>query len=88
MSHGCYIVGYVYVNADFNVNCFEHEKEIIYLYPLTKFQAKHYNFLSLFFHQNIMHFTLMLHVNFRLFNKEMAIHTLSANIILWKRLTV
>lgn len=30
----------------------------------------------------------MLHINFRLFNKEMAIHTLSANIILWKRLTV
>lgn len=31
MSHGCYIVGYVYVNADFNVNCCEHEKEIIYI---------------------------------------------------------
>lgn len=46
MSHGCYIVGYVYVNADFNVNCFEHEKEIIYLYPLTKFQAKLHNFFK------------------------------------------
>lgn len=31
MSYGWYIVGYVYVNADFNVNCFEHEKEIIYI---------------------------------------------------------
>lgn len=87
MSHGCYIVGYVYVNADFNVNCCEHEKEIIYI-PEQNSKPSITTFLSLFFHQNIMHFTLMLHVNFRLFNKEMAIHTLSANIILWKRLTV
>lgn len=40
-----------------------------------------------FFHQNIMHYTLRLHINFRLFNKETAIHILSAKINLWKRLT-
>lgn len=32
MLYGCYIVGYVYVNVDFNVNCCEYEKEIIYIF--------------------------------------------------------